>query len=295
MWLLNGGFNFLPYAWAPFVLLVGGVAVFRRGRKATILACAPLALWGAAMLGSNLLFARADGCAANHGDAGLRVLTANVLYTNDRLDALAADVLRESPDVVVFQELVQDLATFSPELAAAYPYRISTEVPWMTIASRLPLEDTHRVTLRTSEDRARDPLGATVSVGGQSITLLGLHAVPPRDGTSYNEHRAQYEALREAVQQATGPVIVAGDFNATLVSPYFANFLARTGLRIASSERFQGATYHPYSWLGIRIDHVLLSGAQVCGERVIDLSGSDHEGVVVDLRFEGTAETFAGR
>ena len=46
----------------------------------------------------------------------------------------AADILREAPDIVVFQELVRDLESFSPELAAAYPHRISTDVPWMTIA-----------------------------------------------------------------------------------------------------------------------------------------------------------------
>jgi endonuclease/exonuclease/phosphatase (EEP) superfamily protein YafD len=205
-------------------------------------------------------------------------------------------VLREAPDVVVFQELVHDLEAFSPALAAAYPYRISTDVPWMTLASRLPLQNAHRIALRTSEDRARDPLAATIHVAGQPVTLLGLHATPPRNRDTYDEHRAQYESLREVVEQATGPVLVAGDFNATLVSPYFANFLARTGLRIASSERFQGATYHPYRWLGIRIDHVLLSqDVQVCGERVVNLSGSDHKGVVVDVRLPGAAGTFAGR
>jgi endonuclease/exonuclease/phosphatase (EEP) superfamily protein YafD len=47
--------------------------------------------------------------------------------------------------------------------------------------------------------------------------------------------------------------------------------------------------------MGVRIDHVLISGAAVCGERVIDLAGSDHDAVVVDLRLSGTADTLVGR
>jgi endonuclease/exonuclease/phosphatase (EEP) superfamily protein YafD len=293
LWLLNGGFNFLPYAGAPLLLLIGGIALFRQ-RRATVLACAPLALWACAMVASNFLFAFAKPCGDEGDESHLRVLSANVLMHNERLDELAEGILREDPDVVVFQELLRDIESFSPALAAAYPYRVSTEVPWMTIASRLPLDNGRRLTVGY-KDRARDPLATTVNVAGQPITLLGLHAVPPRSKVTYDEHREQYELLTDEVSKATGPVLVVGDFNATLLSPYFANFLMRTGLRIASSERFQGATYHPTRWMGVRIDHVLVSGASVCGERVIDLAGSDHEGVVVDVRIDGASNALAGR
>jgi endonuclease/exonuclease/phosphatase (EEP) superfamily protein YafD len=293
LWLLNGGFNFLPYAGVPFVLLIGGVALFRQ-RRATILACAPLAVWGCAMLATNFLFAFARPCADDGNGTHLRIVSANVLMHNAQLDELAQDILRQDPDVIVFQELLSDIETFSPELAAAYPYRVSTEVQWMTIASRLPLDNGRRLTVGY-KDRARDPLATTINVGGQPITLLGLHAVPPRSKTTFDEHREQYELLEREVSNAPGPVLVVGDFNATLLSPYFANFLMSTGLRIASSERFQRATYHPTRWMGVRIDHVLLSGMSVCDERVIDLAGSDHEGVVVDVRVDSTPSALAGR
>ena len=73
--------------------------------------------------------------------------------------------------MVVFEELYHSLETFSPALAAAYPYRISTEQQWVTLASRLPLQDARRLPLAEAVP-GREPLTAAVEVNGQTVRSI---------------------------------------------------------------------------------------------------------------------------
>lgn len=276
MWLFNGALNFLPQFWLVMLLPVMAVAPFRR-RTFTLLSAVPLAGVLLLMGGTRTLSVGGQACEAA---PALRVATANVLMSNDRLPELARDILDQAPDIVVFEELRHDLASFSPELAAAYPYRISTETPWMTLASRLPLEDARRLALQ-EDAPGREPLAAEVVVGAQRVTVLALHAQPPLSGSTYRLHREQYARLSAEAQAAAGPVIALGDFNATVFSPLFAHFVWSNGMRVASDGE---PTHFPQRYLGLRIDHVLVRHANVCDERVFDLTGSDHRGVAVGVR-----------
>jgi vancomycin resistance protein VanJ len=277
MWLVNGVFNFLPLFWIALLLPVMAAAPFRRHRV-TLLSAVPLA--GVLMLmgGSRSLMTAGQACEA---PPTIRVATANVLMSNDRLPDLARDILDQSPDVVVFEELRYDLESFSPDLARAYPYRISTETNWLTIASRLPLHDARRLTL-TVDAPGREPLAAEVEAGGQRVTILAVHAQVPLSAQTYRLHQEQYALLAAEAKAAAGPVIALGDFNATVFSPLFARFVWSTGLRVASAD--QVPTHFPRQHLGLRIDHVLVRGGAVCGELVFDLTGSDHRGVAVGVR-----------
>ena len=281
MWILNGALNFLPNLWIVLLLPVFSVAVFKR-RSFTMVAAVPLVIALLLINGSSMMLvasanASANGCAS----PSLRIATANVLMSNERLDVLAEDILREAPDVVVFEELYHSLETFSPALAAAYPYRISTEQQWVTLASRLPLQDARRLPLAEAVP-GREPLTAAVEVNGQTVRILAVHAQAPMNGETYRLHRAQYELLEREAAQADGPLVAVGDLNATVLSPFFARFMVRTGLRAALEDG--DATYYPRQHIGLRIDHVLVRNVDVCGERVFDLTGSDHRGVVADLR-----------
>jgi len=289
VWIINGGANFLPFAVIPLVLVLGAVALLGRWRL-TLLAALPLVAWSALMLGSRELLTTAASCTAA---PELRAMTANVLMSNHELGALARDVLAADPDVVVFQELREDFASAFPELAERYPYHISTEEPWVTLASRLPLEDARRIDLLI-EDKARQPLAATVTVRGRPVTLFAIHVMPPLNSAANALHAAQYHLLAQQVALTTpGPLLVIGDFNATPLSPTFARFLVGSGLRLSAASGGQAPTHFPRAHLGLRIDHVLQRGFQVCGEQVVTLTGSDHRGVVVDLRLGETATSDA--
>ena len=279
MWAVDGLANFIPYAVLPLMLLTPA-AILTRRRWVIVLVGTTLVAGLALVAAPTLLFLEVAEDAPE-GSPQLRVVTANVLMSNERLDALATDVLLQAPDVIVFQELNQDLGDVSPALAARYPFQISTSEPWVTIASRLPLEDAQRLEL-PSDDRGRDLLSAAIEVEGERLTLIAGHLMPPLNYDAFDVTRQQHEVLDEAVREVTGPLLVVGDLNATSLSPTFAGFLWSTGLRIATSDRWPSSTFSAHG-LGIRIDHVLVRDADVGGERVFDLTGSDHRGVAVDV------------
>ncbi len=279
MWALDGVANFVPYVAVPLLVLMPAALVLRR-HVLSLLAGGALLVVLVLTTAPTLLFLELPGDAPPDASQ-LRVVTANVLMSNERLEDLASDVLAQQPDVIVFQELRHDLSGVAPALAAAYPYRLSTEEPWVTVASRLPLEDGAHLRL-PREERHRDLLTATLEVDGQRITLIAGHVMPPLDGEAFAITLEQHELLTGAAAAADGPLIVVGDLNATSLSPTFAGFLWKTGLRIAASDRWPTATFSAYG-LGLRIDHVLVRDVAVTGEAVFDLAGSDHRGVAVDI------------
>jgi len=102
------------------------------------------------------------------------------------------------------------------------------------------------------------------------------------------QRNAVFQALPAALAaMPPGPVLVAGDFNCTPWSPFFADLVAATGL----SDSARGFGVWP-TWnstllpLGISIDHVLVSDGLVTrNHRVGGDVGSDHFPVIVDLAY----------
>ncbi len=279
MWAVDGLANFLPYAGLPLLLFVP-VAMRIRRRVLALMLAVPAVLYVLVLLSPNLFLALPEDVPATA--PRLRVVTANVLMSNAELDRLAQDVLVQTPDIVVFEELTQDLETAAPALAEAYPYRVATETPWVTLASRWPLEDARVLTIADA-DRGRDLLAASVVVDGARVALVAVHFMPPLNDEAYRTNAAQRAVLQAEVDATDGPLMVVGDFNATTLSPSFARLLAGTGLRIATSSRLAEPTYYAYGRFGVRIDHVLVRGVTVAEEAAFDLTGSDHRGLVVEV------------
>ena len=130
-----------------------------------------------------------------------------------------------------------------------------------------------------------------------------------RSAFLHNIRSDQYAVLEEVLDQSPGPAIVVGDMNATVLdpsfgallrstglrtgvdgrrdvnatvfSPLFARFVWSTGLRVASGD--QVPTHFPRERLGLRIDHVLQRGFEVCDASRGSSFGSDHRPVIVEL------------
>lgn len=280
MWVIDGALGFAPYFGLPFGLFIVPVVLFRRW-KLVLLAAVPFLMWAAFMVAVNLLLVRSKSCPDG---PMLRVATVNVLIGNAEMGALADAVLAQSPDVIVFEELALELEELSSALAQAYPYRISTETPWLTLVSRIPVENMRRLPLDPPIP-GREQLAADLRIESRAVTIVGMHAIPPLNGETYAQHDKQYDVVEFSIRETDGPVIVFGDINATVYSPSLIGFLRRTGLRPVSSPS-QEVTHRPMFGLGIRIDHVLIRGFDACSEEVFNLPGSDHEGLAVGVRLK---------
>ncbi|SDK52542.1 endonuclease/exonuclease/phosphatase family protein [Streptomyces indicus] len=219
--------------------------------------------------------------------ARITVLTSNVLFGR-ATSGLVDVVRRERPDLVFVQEC--DAACLGALRAGlSYPYESAVPSPGSrgsAILSRYPLE-----TAAGIPGRLEMP-GGVVTVAGQRVRVQLAHPVPPVPG-GVGAWRQELGAVRDWVvrHRASGPLLVAGDFNASQDHAAFRALLD-AGLRDAAAVAGQSRTP---SWpatvgrpFGTQIDHVLGSGAFVPrGVRFLDLAGTDHRVLVVELGLLG--------
>jgi len=235
-----------------------------------------------------------SGPDADHrGRAGqLRLFSANVLFTNTDLGGIAAEVCDADPDVVILQEVSPPTLAGLRQAGTLdrFPYKSLTARPdplGTAILSRFPLHDVGACVI------AGMPMArATVAVGDHHVRLYNVHTRAPFGPGGFTLWKDQLEALADVVGVETGPLILAGDFNAASGHRPFRAVLA-AGMRDAhmSRRRWWVTTWPSDMRLAppfARIDHVLVSPHL----RVLDVSegvgrGSDHRPVVVDLAVVG--------
>ncbi len=293
--------RYLPY---PALLLPALVALalsLALGRTWVIASAATLAL--VATLTSGLEWHdRVDA----GGGTRVRLMTYNIKAANaaqrgDGFAALAQEVARHDPDIVVMQD-----ARGLPGAHAAAPLFGLAQVVVtgeFIVASRFPLRDCAPGRLGPGPGEATY-LHCVVDAHGVALNLVTAHFESPRNGLNAarregfngiaewrrndDDRRAQALALAHDMQRSARPLIVAGDLNAPESSPV-VRALLQTGLRDAFSNagRGYGYTYGHSLRPGfsfLRIDHVLVSqdlGISDCF--VGGSAASDHRPVIADL------------
>ncbi len=223
-----------------------------------------------------------------NADKPFRVFSTNVMAWNSSTDAIAQEILRAEPDVVAVQELSPVWAAqfSSPEFTRAYPYRVEevrTDASGSGIYARTPLLEQDIL------DTPSMPVArATVRIQGTPVRIYSVHALPPTYPAWVETWSRGLGAIEEAARHEVLPVILAGDFNATQHSAWYARF-SRSGFR--SSHDLCGralATTWPNGLLPIppvRLDHVFVSGRLACASIAEGVGrGSDHRPLIADLR-----------
>lgn len=210
------------------------------------------------------------------------VAAANINAGNTRIDELAESLLALDADVLAITELTMagQRALTDAGIEDEYPYRIDDARPgWFgtAIHSRFPIEDSEVL------DIVDIPMSrATLSVGDQAVELVAVHTRQPL--SALPALRDQLGVLGDFATSVDGPVVLAGDFNATRQHAPFRALL-ETGLRDAHQERGRGDAR---TWpVGRRmptfalLDHVLVSEELIVHDiREVTLPGSDHRAVV---------------
>jgi endonuclease/exonuclease/phosphatase (EEP) superfamily protein YafD len=131
-------------------------------------------------------------------------------------------------------------------------------------------------------------IAARVDLPAGPVTVVAVHTVAPAKPGTRRPWRASFDALTEVVNRLEGPVVAAGDYNATLGHRPLRELLARTRLRDGHTAAGRGLarSWPAMGWLppiGL-IDRVLISPELTVvsiEERL--LPGTDHLGVVSRL------------
>ncbi|WP_045876167.1 endonuclease/exonuclease/phosphatase family protein [Pseudofrankia sp. DC12] len=222
------------------------------------------------------------------GAVSVRLLTANLEFTNAQAARLGPQIAAQHPDIVVLEE-VSPLTLDGVESSGAvarFPYHaVHTDLGAFGYAvySRFPLSAVSAPVVG-GEPFAR----MTVAVGdGQRFVLFAVHTISPTSVAYTKRWRAQLDQLATDARTSALPVVLAGDFNATRDHRPFRHLLD-SGVRDAHD--VVGVGWQP-TWPAdltlppvIRIDHVLASPAfAITGYRRGGNDGSDHLPVIADL------------
>jgi len=212
----------------------------------------------------------------------LRLMTFNTRLTRHNGNAVAEEVLRNDPDVAILIEFSEDKRSGLDALKARYPYQadcfgipecyiaIVAKVPFANVESRASWEGPPLIRAHFGDE-----------LGG--VTVVGVHTI------RFPHQRAQLRQIEELVRfldDIEGPLVVAGDFNATPFSRLLNTFAERS--------RMSRLTVLP-SWPAwfqlpqLAIDHVFAGRGVRATEaaRIGKNAGSDHYPVIVGLAVSG--------
>ena len=221
----------------------------------------------------------------------LRVLTANLLVGRAAAEVVVELARRKQADVLFVQELTSDAAVRLQRagLGDLLPHRVTQPMPYGTrgsgIYARYPLCGGPPA---TPESAARCTARLDLP-SGQCAQLACIHAASPKPPWSPGptaQWRGQLSALPAP---GDDPLILAGDFNATLDHAQFRRLLRR-GYLDAASQVGNGlvATWGPQPSRRVTllaIDHVLTD--RRCAAVATSahwLTGSDHRALYAELR-----------
>jgi endonuclease/exonuclease/phosphatase (EEP) superfamily protein YafD len=214
-----------------------------------------------------------------------RLLSFNLLATNENGEKIAEFIASSGADIVLLMEAAP-IGPHLGKLLATYPYQSGCtdgpECGGVMLLSRTPLE---AVTVTSLSQVWRDRLiTAATTIDGQRISVVGAHVVKP-----YFDEFADEEVYRlgETIGRLTGPLVLAGDFNAAAWS--------NSVDRLAWQAKLAPGPAYPATWpvrlgpLGVPIDNVF-TGAPLVIEQIEALDdgmGSNHRGLMAEIGLVG--------
>jgi endonuclease/exonuclease/phosphatase (EEP) superfamily protein YafD len=226
--------------------------------------------------------------------ARVRVMSINVLWSNQRFDDVVRAVERERPDILSLQEVTLDWHRTVERLAARLPHAAPanwrTELSDNIVLSRYPITES-RVVVPPNQHRPFAHVEATVNVNGRLVRVLAVHPPLPASARNTATRQANFDYYARLAAGTDLPLLIVGDLNITPYSPRFRALLREGGLRYvhlgwnwpSSWPSESRGNYQRYI-RGFPIDHVLTSRhfAALSGRALEDV-GSDHYPVVADL------------
>ena len=292
--------HFLESESAPLVLLASFTPLFVAVSAiafGTLLLTAPkvfaVAAAGVLAVGVGTQLPLYLGDTSSQGGTGpqVRLMQANILFGHADAASLVATIRAEGIDILTVSELTDEAVRRLEVagLADLLPYsflRPRGGGGGAGIYSRHPLSDGAAIPGMILEN-----VHATVAMRGAAPTeVYALHPIPPYPGP-VTRWSAELSRLREVLDARRSPLIVGGDFNSTLDHGQFRRLLTGDGARpLVDAAEYLGAGIVPTYPAGrrfpavIAIDRILTRGSQPLSFRRAPIAGSDHHGVIGDIR-----------
>lgn len=219
------------------------------------------------------------------GGSEFTMLTANMYYRNQTLDAAFDDIEQADADMVLMWEMQRPLreALASHPLGSKYAYTLDdTYGIGLVVLSRFPITNDGADDWMTRRSAAM-----TLSSPGGEVRVIGTHPATPLSNPSLWSTELQYVGDRARALDV--PAVIAGDLNAGWFHPEFRKLVRQSGVTDALP-----AAGHKWTMTWptdmtlvrpfVQLDHVLVNNRLVVIDaRAVDVAGSDHRAVIATL------------
>jgi endonuclease/exonuclease/phosphatase (EEP) superfamily protein YafD len=167
----------------------------------------------------------------NNTSQPLRILQFNLNPENDHFSEVAEVVKEQKPDVALFIEVDKNAVDqLNTKLKDIFPYSFRSPGAGLALFTRQPFRDVKGDKLNGDATN----LIATLEINNKLIQLIGTHPMIPIKPSTFHRRNRQLAVLSSYVSTLQVPVIVFGDFNLTPWSPYYREFVQKSGLHNAS-------------------------------------------------------------
>ena len=223
----------------------------------------------------------------------LRVLSANLWSGRANHQALARQIEELEVDAVAVQELSRNQAGAISEVLPYGKLEASPDRGGMGIALRHP-GNVQRLNMCHRDAHVVELLPDEWPDLPDRLELVNVHIEAPHGFPAWRSLAHRRDQLRELIAYLDGVPkprrAVVGDFNATPIWPVYRSLASRLDdaakLHAEVTCRRPSRTWGP--WHGaprlLRIDHAFLCGLSVERFEVVEVAGSDHSGILTDLR-----------
>lgn len=269
-------------AWHPAADSVAAFRLYSIGLLAG-LACLGLVLRGGTLIGWSVagvvigLFSVGPNvmpAVSAKGDPDIVLFSQNLRYTNGTSERTAAAVLAAKADLVTFQEVSQTTRQAFEDLLPHYATAI--RCPFGSVGDVVILS--HYPQVGTPEcGRGQGYLFATLQSDLGNITLVSVHMPWP---WPYGQ-AAQVEKLIARLQDRSGRLILAGDFNMAPWGSAVRRIAAHSGTYVTQGLRL---TFSRGNLLHLPLDHVLVDTSLQAETRMLEGFGSDHRALLTSIQ-----------
>lgn len=245
---------------------------------------------------------------ASDREADFRILIANVNTQNTSYNQVLDLVRAEAPDIAVFMEVNRTWKDQLDTLSNILPYSSGQTNPYnlgLLVYSNQVLNKTKIEVFGTGNNPS---VITEIMIGTEPILILATHPLPPLKPQFFHSRNQQldlvsqylesvsHDSQREiATSNEADRMLLVGDLNITMWSPYYKRLARKTNLQNAR-DGFgilptwpMPVTYKPIpGWLTtlflIPIDHCLFSqGLAITNVHLGAQIGSDHRPLIVDV------------
>lgn len=216
----------------------------------------------------------------------IRVMSSNVLATNNHFQKHIDYIKTLKPDVIVFLEYTHDWDKVMDEALSDYAHRLRVPAHHAFGIAMYSKFEIYEGSAPFLVHEQRKSVDATLEVGDKLLRVFGSHPMPPLSAKLYDARNEHLQKLGETAQAYKDPMVVLGDLNISPWSAHFRHFVELGNLR--DGRRGQGifntwaTTLLP---IEIPIDHILVNEhIRVTDMGTSELLGSDHKAIWADIQ-----------